>query len=486
VTNVQFEDAGNYSVVVSNAYGTATSQNAALSLVGGNILLNDGFDDGMRTNQSLPNSAKWYASSSSYTPTVSGGALTVPAGGHALAFFKNSGAVGEQLTATFTLNFSTVGTSAGGFRFGFFNSNGTARPPDPNNAAFTNYDGYIVTTTAKYPDSNSSTNGPITFRQRNTGVAGTLISTVGGGIYSDVAASPSTSQGFVAGVNYTVTFTIARTATGTVNLSVGVTGGSLSNYTFTANDVSGIVTSFDGFAVLSTSSNGSTYSIDNVTVVHATIPAPSAIFSASPTVGPAPLTVNFTDNSTGTMTSVAWDFGDGGTTNFTVPTSVQYVYATPGVYTVTLVNSNPSGATTNMQSNLITVTGVDPYTSWASNYFGCTNCPQAAATADPDGDGQNNLAEYLAGTDPTNNASAFRIISIAREGNNIRVTWNTGGGTTNVLQAAVGDEYGGYTNGFVNLSGLIIIPGSGDTTTNSVDTGGATNSCRYYRIRLVP
>jgi PKD repeat protein len=491
ITNVQATDVGAYSVVVSNTYGTATSQDAALAIVGGNVLLSDGFDDGMRTNQSLPGSAKWYASTS--TLSVQSGALSVAAGRHALAFFKDSGvqslALGEQLTASFTLNFSTVGTSSGGFRFGFFNSNGAARPADPNNTSFTGYDGYIVTTTAVYPDSNSNTNGPITFRQRNPGVAGTLISTTGSGIYSDVAASPSTSQGFVAGINYTVTFTIARTASGTVNLSVAVTGGTLSNYTFTANDVAGIVTGFDGFAVLSTSSNGSTYSIDNVTVVHGTIPLPSAIFSASPTAGPAPLTVNFTDNSTGTMASVAWDFGDGGTTNFTVPTNVEHLYTTAGVYTVTLVNSNPSGAATNTQSNLITATAVDPYTSWASNYFGCTICPEAQADADPLGKGISNTNQFLLGLNPTNPASVFRILSAVEQTTNVVITWAAGGGRTNAVQASSGDVNGSYTNNFVDITTPphIVIPGSGDVTTNYTDVGGATNlPSRFYRVRLVP
>jgi poly(beta-D-mannuronate) lyase len=281
ITNVQTTDAGNYSVVVSNDYGSATSEEAALTIITGTVLLNDSFDDGVRTNQALPESAKWYASSGSLT--VQAGALSVAAGRHALAFFKDSGvqslAVGEKLTGSFTLNFSSVGNSAGGFRFGFFHSNGAPRPADPNNTSFTNYDGYIVTTTATYPDSNANTSGPITFRQRNTGVAGSLISTIGSGIYSDVAASPSTSQSFVAGVNYTVTLTISRTAAGTINLSVSVTGGTLTNYSFAADDGSGIVTGFDCFAVLSTSSNGSSFSIDDVTVVHDSISSPSALES---------------------------------------------------------------------------------------------------------------------------------------------------------------------------------------------------------------
>lgn len=58
---------------------------------------------------------------------------------------------------------------------------------------------------------------------------------------------------------------------------------------------------------------------------------------------------------------------------------------------------------------------------------------------------------------------------------------------TNVLEAAAGDADGSYTNGFVDVNGLIVIAGSGDATTNSVDTGGATNApSHYYRIRLVP
>jgi poly(beta-D-mannuronate) lyase len=492
VTNVQGADVGNYSVVVSNAYGTATSQDAALSLVGGTILLSDSFDDGIATNQSLPASAKWFTSSGSLT--IQSGALSMIAGRHALAFFKNSGVqslgVGEQITASFTLKFSTVGNSSGGFRFGFFNSNGASRPPDPNNAAFTNYDGYIVTTTATYPDSNANSSGPIVFRQRNTGVAGTLISTTGSGIYSDVASSPSTSQGFVAGTNYVVTFTISRTTTGTVNLAVGVTGGVLSNYTFAADDVSGIVTGFDGFAVLSTQANGSTYSIDNVTVVYAAIPAtPSASFSASPTGGPAPLTVTFTDNSTGTITSVDWDFGDGGTTNFTAPTNVQHLYATAGVYTVTLVNSNPSGAATNTQSNLITATALDPYTSWASNYFGCTICPEAQADADPLGKGISNTNQFLLGLNPTDPASVFRILSAVTLTTDVVITWAAGGGRTNAVQATSGDVNGAYTTNFVDITTAphLFISGNGNMTNNYTDIGGATNvPARFYRVRFVP
>ena len=39
--------------------------------------------------------------------------------------------------------------------------------------------------------------------------------------------------------------------------------------------------------------------------------APVADFNATPTSGEAPVTVNFTDASTGSVTSYSWNFGDG-------------------------------------------------------------------------------------------------------------------------------------------------------------------------------
>jgi hypothetical protein len=111
----------------------------------------------------------------------------------------------------------------------------------------------------------------------------------------------------------------------------------------------------------------------------------------------------------------------------------------------------------------------------------------AAAGADPDGDGMSNTNEFLAGTNPTNSLSGLRIISVVQQSNDVVITWTTAGGHTNAVQATAGDAGGGYATNFTNISGSIIIPGSGDTTTNYVDTGGATNTpSRYYRIRLVP
>ena len=128
-----------------------------------------------------------------------------------------------------------------------------------------------------------------------------------------------------------------------------------------------------------------------------------------------------------------------------------------------------------------------PFQQWQMLYFGSTTNANADPNADPDGDGQNNLAEFLTGTNPTNAASAFRIISAMQHSNDVVITWTTAGGFTNSVQTAAGDASGGYTTNFTDLSGSLIISGSGDITTNYVDGGGATNvPARYYRIRLVP
>jgi PKD repeat protein len=69
--------------------------------------------------------------------------------------------------------------------------------------------------------------------------------------------------------------------------------------------------------------------------------SPVANFSASQTSGVVPFTVNFTDNSTGSPTSWAWDFGDGGNDNVQNPS---HQYTVPGNYTVTLTATNACGS----------------------------------------------------------------------------------------------------------------------------------------------
>ena len=76
-------------------------------------------------------------------------------------------------------------------------------------------------------------------------------------------------------------------------------------------------------------------------------------FSASITSGAAPLTVKFTDESTGDPKSWSWDFGDGGTSAERNPT---HTYTLPGTYTVTLTVSTATDSATLSRPDYITVT----------------------------------------------------------------------------------------------------------------------------------
>ena len=80
--------------------------------------------------------------------------------------------------------------------------------------------------------------------------------------------------------------------------------------------------------------------------------APVAAFSGTPTSGSAPLTVQFTDASTGSITSRSWSFGDGTTSTSTNPSKV---YSNPGQYTVTLTVTGLDGVTTDSDTTQVTL-----------------------------------------------------------------------------------------------------------------------------------
>ena len=77
-----------------------------------------------------------------------------------------------------------------------------------------------------------------------------------------------------------------------------------------------------------------------------------ANFSATPTNGAAPLTVNFSDQSTGTVDSWGWSFGHDSTSNEQNPS---HTYNTTGSYTVALTVTGPGGSDTETKTDYIKV-----------------------------------------------------------------------------------------------------------------------------------
>jgi len=79
---------------------------------------------------------------------------------------------------------------------------------------------------------------------------------------------------------------------------------------------------------------------------------PEVSFSMSASTGVAPLGVSFTDNSTGAIDSYLWDFGDGNTSTESSP---RHVFASDGLYSITLTVTGPGGTSTLTQAGAITV-----------------------------------------------------------------------------------------------------------------------------------
>jgi len=98
----------------------------------------------------------------------------------------------------------------------------------------------------------------------------------------------------------------------------------------------------DGVGTVSTSQTVSIYS------------PPVASFAKTPASGFAPLSVNFTDTSTGNPASWLWDFGDATTSTLQNPTKL---YTASGTYTINLTVTNPAGPPSTA-TQALTVSGI--------------------------------------------------------------------------------------------------------------------------------
>jgi len=167
-----------------------------------------------------------------------------------------------------------------------------------------------------------------------------------------------------------------------------------------------------------------------------TITETSAVFNAALNVSGtnANVTVYYGISDGGTNAS-AWTFGAtlGPWTN--VYTNVSHLASgllSGTTYYYTFMASNATGAVlaspswtfrTAATAPAVTVTHSVPHTWLSDQNPDWTNNYEAAALADPDGDGFTTWQEYWSGTNPQNSNSFLRIESISHEGGNIVIQW---------------------------------------------------------------
>lgn len=137
-----------------------------------------------------------------------------------------------------------------------------------------------------------------------------------------------------------------------------VAADAMNNATSTRQSVNGTT----GLVVLA--ANESTLRYWHNVLPLSSTPKPTATFTVDKTSGVAPLTVKFTDSSSGAPTSWSWNFGDSTPANTTQnPT---HVFSTPGTYNVTLTATNAAGSSTSAATTItVTAAPVAPVANFA-------------------------------------------------------------------------------------------------------------------------
>ena len=166
---------------------------------------------------------------------------------------------------------------------------------------------------------------------------------------NDVMTGPTVdATGYVSldlrfGQSFLKTSTVGNPETGTVETTAGSSWDAVTSVQATTEGYSRfpLAASYDNaaaFQVRFTYTNTNPFSsgywgVDDIALYGTPTGPPQAAFSGNPRSGAAPLEVSFINESTGTYTGCAWDFGDGNTGEGDGPV---HVYEAPGLYTVSM------------------------------------------------------------------------------------------------------------------------------------------------------
>jgi len=170
--------------------------------------------------------------------------------------------------------------------------------------------------------------------------------------------------------------------------------------------------------------------LPNLITITATPPKPSPKISASPTTGKDSLKVQFTDSSTGTITSRLWSFGDGTTDTSKNPL---HDFTTTGSFSVKLMVIGPGGKDSITSSNLIVITAT-------------TQKPSPKISASPLAGKDSLIVQFM---DSSTGIITSRL-------------WSFGDGTTDTSKNPLHDY---TTTGSFSVKLVVIGPGGKDSTT---------------------
>ncbi len=204
------------------------------------------------------------------------------------------------------------------------------------------------------------------------------------------------------------------------------------------------------------------------------------LFPNAPTNG---LTLHISGDglTMGAVTSDAERFGTEGLTVISTTVSVAS-NAPPGLRTFVIQQAGISVAYANGFLEIAPPVRDDNFDGledlFQRRYFPLFTAPQAGPNADPDGDGYNNLAEFIAGTNPTNSASLLKIQSVLQNGSGSTLSWHS----------VAGKKYQVFSR--ADLSGATWQTAGSPVTAAGVTASfldtTATSGSKFYRVQVLP
>ena len=225
---------------------------------------------------------------------------------------------------TFT-NTSSVGTFSYSWNFGNGQTSILQNPPAQTYATVGSFNATLLVT-------NTTTGCSQTFSQ-------TIVTTA-----------------FDAGITLPTTACVGQALTLTDNSTIGANSWAWAfgdGQTSTAQNPSTTYAAAGTYNVTLTSQNTGSGCVGSATTTITVNALPLVSFTANPTIGCAPATVNFT-NTSPASTTFNWNFGDGGL--FTGTNPPPHVYTASGSYSVTLTATNAFGCTQTLtQAALINI-----------------------------------------------------------------------------------------------------------------------------------